>query len=306
MSAKFIRVYPPAQPMSSVVYWFPFRNDRVLMRETGHGIEPLQGDEGLIGAGLIVKRSNQDVAGSSQGVIESRFHEYEQDDLRVRSHVGERMFIGMLDGIPCVTYEAGIETLPEDIRELTLREVYGQVDEVIYSIVIYAYQMLYWQRTSNFCPVCGHIPEAEEGTWGKRCPNCGHVAYPHVTPAILALVHDDNGNMLLTHKRGWGKRFSCVAGFTEPGESLEECVQREILEELGVEVTDVSYVGSQPWPFPHQLMVGYTARYVGGDIHIQEQELDDARWFSVKEPPEMPPSMSLAHTIIQTWIEKNM
>ena len=277
MPARFMRVYPPAQLTSSIAYWFPFRNDKVLMRETEQGIVPLQGDEDI-----------QSLIPISQG------------------HEASHMFIGTLDDIPCMTYEAKIETLPESIHELTLREVYGQVDEIFYGIVMYAYQLLYWQRTSNFCPVCGHIPEAEEGTWGKRCPNCGHVVYPHVTPAILALVHDDNGNMLLTHKRGWGKRFSCVAGFTEPGESLEECVQREIYEELGVEVTDVTYVGSQPWPFPHQLMVGYTARYVGGDIRIQEQELDDARWFSVKEPPEeMPPPMSLAHTIIKTWMEKN-
>ena len=276
MSARFIRVYPPAQPTSSVAYCFPFHNDRVLVRETEQGVALLQGDEEI-----------QRLIPVSHG------------------HESSRMFIGILDDIPCMTYEGSIETLPEGIRELTLREVYGQVDDVVFSIAVYAYQLLYWQRTSNFCPVCGHVPEAEEGTWGKHCPNCGHVAYPHVTPAILALVHDDDGNMLLTHKRGWGKRYSCVAGFTEPGESLEECVQREVLEELGVEVTDVTYVGSQPWPFPHQLMVGFTARYVDGTLHIQEQELDDARWFSVKQPPEMPPSMSLAHTMIQRWIEKH-
>ena len=276
MPARFIRAYPPAQLTSSVAYWFPFHNDKVLMRETEQRIGLLQGDEDV------------------QHLIPL-----------MPEHETSRMFIGVLDETPCMTYEARVEKLPDDIRELSLREVYGQVDEIVYGIVMYAYQLLYWQRTSNFCPVCGHVPESEEGTWGKRCPNCGHVAYPHVTPAILALVHDDNGNMLLTHKRGWGKRFSCVAGFTEPGESLEECVQREIYEELGVEVSDVTYVGSQPWPFPHQLMVGYTARYVRGDIRIQEQELDDARWFSVKNPPEMPPPMSLAHTIIQTWMKKH-
>jgi NAD+ diphosphatase len=201
--------------------------------------------------------------------------------------------------------ELGDESVREGTRDLSLRELYGRVDETLYGVIGYASQLLYWQRTSNFCPVCGHVPQPEQGTWGKKCPNCGHVAYPHVTPAILALVHDDDGHMLLTHKHGWGKRFSCVAGFVEPGESLEECVQREVREELGVEVADVTYTGSQSWPFPHQLMVGYTARYVGGELHIQEQELDDARWFSVENPPEMPPSVSLSYTIIHTWIENH-
>lgn len=107
---------------------------------------------------------------------------------------------------------------------------------------------------------------------------------------------------MLTHKPGWGKRFSCVAGFVEPGESLEECAQREILEEVGVEVTDVTYVGSQPWPFPHQVMVGFTARYVRGEIQLDRQELDDARWFSIDALPDMPPPLSLAHYIITSWV----
>jgi len=108
--------------------------------------------------------------------------------------------------------------------------------------------------------------------------------------------------MLLTHKPGWGKRYSCIAGFTEPGESLEECVQREVFEEVGLEVTDMRYIGSQPWPFPHQLMVGYTARYTGGTLRLQQDELDDALWFDVDNLPDMPPLMSLAHFIIKTWI----
>lgn len=280
MPARFIRAYPPAQPTSSLAYWFPFRSDKVLMHETEQGIVPLEGGEEL------------------RDLIQP-----------VQPDKTSWLYIGTLDGVPCMTVDmresSSLKGI-EDVRELSIRELYGRVDETIHVLVMYAMQLLYWQRTSNFCPVCGHVPVSEEGTWGKRCPNCGHVAYPHVTPAILALVHDDNGNMLLTHKRGWGKRFSCVAGFTEPGESLEECVKREIYEELGVEVSEITYIGSQPWPFPHQLMVGYTARYVGGEIRIQEQELDDARWFSIKEPPEMPPPMSLAHTIIKTWMEKHM
>jgi NAD+ diphosphatase len=122
-----------------------------------------------------------------------------------------------------------------------------------------------------------------------------------VTPAILVLVYDED-RMLLTHKPGWGKRYSCIAGFVEPGESLEGCVQREVHEEVGLQVTDIHYVGSQPWPFPHQLMVGYTARYAAGTLHIDQQELDDARWFRADALPEFPPPQSLAHQIIVGWL----
>ena len=111
--------------------------------------------------------------------------------------------------------------------------------------------------------------------------------------------------MLLTHKPGWGKRFSCIAGFVEPGESLEGCVKREIYEEVGMEVTDIEYIGSQPWPFPHQLMVGYIARYLRGEVRVDQLELDDARWFTVDTLPELPPPQSLARRIITTWIERH-
>jgi len=224
------------------------------------------------------------------------------EEIREILHSDTVIYLGTLEETACLTCEVSPDfSLPQGWRELTQRELFGRLADHSRGLVGYASQLLLWQRTNRFCPVCGHSTEAIGGTWGRICPNCGYNSYPPVTPAILVLVYD-GARMLLTHKPGWGKRFSCIAGFVEPGESLEECVQREVHEEVGLEVTDVTYVGSQPWPFPHQLMVGFTARYVGGTLHLDEQELDDAAWFHADALPELPPPESLAHHIIVTWL----
>ena len=118
---------------------------------------------------------------------------------------------------------------------------------------------------------------------------------------MLILVYDDAGRILLGHKPGWGARYSILAGFTEPGESLEDCVRREVREEADVSVTDLAYAGSQPWPYPHQLMIGFTARYAGGEVRADAEELDDARWFTRETLPELPSAVSLSRQMIEVW-----
>ncbi len=119
---------------------------------------------------------------------------------------------------------------------------------------------------------------------------------------MLALVHNGE-HILLSHKPGWGKRYSIFAGFVEPGESLEGCVSREVGEEAGITVTDVRYFGSQSWPFPSQLMVGFQARYVSGEPQADMQELDDVRWFHVDELPNLPPPLSLSYQLVKAWVK---
>jgi NAD+ diphosphatase len=178
--------------------------------------------------------------------------------------------------------------------------LFGQLDDFSYGLAGYAAQLLYWQRTSCFCGICGQRTESVSGDWGKRCTNCGHTTYPRVSPAVLALIHDGE-RILLVHKPGFGDMYSIIAGFVEPGESLEECVQREVYEEVGVDVSAISYVGSQPWPFPHQLMIGYTAQYAGGEICIDTTELDVAQWFHVDALPSLPGPLSLSRQMIDAW-----
>jgi len=117
---------------------------------------------------------------------------------------------------------------------------------------------------------------------------------------VLALVYNGE-HILLSHKPGWGKRYSVFAGFVEPGESLEGCVSREVAEEAGITVTDITYFGSQPWPFPSQLMVAFQARYASGEPQPDLQELDDVRWFHVDALPNLPGSLSLSYQLIKTW-----
>ncbi|MBC8078490.1 MAG: NAD(+) diphosphatase, partial [Chloroflexales bacterium] len=215
---------------------------------------------------------------------------------------GETMFLGTLDDAPVLALELPDHAaLPADMRALPLRSLYGQLDEPGYGLAGFATQMLYWRRNSGFCQRCGSPTQQVPGDWGKRCTQCGHTAYPHVTPAIIVLVHDGE-RVLLTHKAGWGPRYSIIAGFVEPGESLEECVQREVREEAGLEVGALRYVGSQTWPYPHQIMIGYLASYASGEIAIDDKELDDARWFPLDALPDLPPPLSISRQIINMWI----
>jgi NAD+ diphosphatase len=263
---RFRRLYPPALPDEGPAYWLLFSGDDLLLAEEG----PLRLLEGTT-------RRLELVEGA------------------------EPQLLGMLDDLPVMF--AALEPAgspPSGLRALGLRAVLAQADAELSALSGYAAQLLRWSRTSRFCPACAAPLEPLDG-WGKRCPACGHSLYPPVSPAAIVLIHDGADGVLLASKPGWGARYSLVAGFVEPGETLEECVTREVLEEVGVLVDEVRYVGSQPWPFPQQLMVGFTARYAGGEIAIDTSELADARWFTRDGLPELPPPFSIARQIIERW-----
>jgi NAD+ diphosphatase len=135
------------------------------------------------------------------------------------------------------------------------------------------------------------------------CPACGHLHFPRLAPAVIVLIERDR-EMLLARSPGFTPGvYSTIAGFVEPGESLEDTVHREIWEEVGVEVEDVRYFGSQPWPFPHSLMVGFVARWKSGDIRIDEKEIEDARWFTPEKlPPGLPSPMSIARRLVDDFL----
>jgi NAD+ diphosphatase len=164
-----------------------------------------------------------------------------------------------------------------------------------------ALQALWWESTSGHCPRCGGPTARIEGEWGKKCPRCGYEHYPHLHPATIVLVRDGQ-RVLLTRKAGWQpNRYALVAGFVDNGESLEACVAREIKEEVGVDVKDIRYVGSQNWPFPSQMMIGFVATYAGGDVVIDKDELEDARWFSCDALPGLPSRHSISRWIIDNF-----
>ncbi|MDD5285931.1 MAG: NAD(+) diphosphatase [Desulfuromonadaceae bacterium] len=164
-----------------------------------------------------------------------------------------------------------------------------------------AKQILHWERQSRHCSRCGAETEPIAATRGKICPSCGAEHFPHIHPCAIVLVKRGN-ELLLTRKTEWQPgRYSLVAGFLDMGESLEECAIREVREETGIEITNVRYVGSQNWPFPAQLMAGFVADYAGGEIVVDHNELEDARWFSIDSLPTLPPSRSIARWIIDNF-----
>jgi len=165
-----------------------------------------------------------------------------------------------------------------------------------------ARQVLYWERMSRHCSKCGATLKRIPRTWGKRCTGCGHEHFPHIHPCVIVLIRRGE-QFLLARKPEWPQgRYSLVAGFLDFGESLEECVEREVFEETGLKVANIRYVGSQNWPFPSQMMAGFVADYASGEITVEDDELEDAQWFSAASmPPSLPPERSIARWIIDTF-----
>ncbi len=206
--------------------------------------------------------------------------------------------LGYLDGVPCLAHASAHSTLAAETELVDLRQAYGLLPELEYAIAGFASQVLHWDRTSRFCPVCGHATEHMSGERAKRCPSCNFAQYPRVSPAIIVLIYRP-GQILLTRQPSWpANRYSLVAGFVEAGESLEECLRREVMEEVGVAVDEIRYLGSQPWPFPHQLMVGFLARHHSGDVAFDDHELEHAAWFDLDALPDLPPPLSISRRIL--------
>lgn len=210
-----------------------------------------------------------------------------------------RHYLGSLSSLDCWAVELG--EVPAGWRRLPLRAAMMGLDPALSALAGRAAQVLEWDRTHRFCGVCGTPTTVKTGERARACPACGHTAYPRLSPAIMALVWRP-GELLLARSPHFAPgRYSALAGFVEPGESLEECLHREVLEEVGVTVGDLRYYGSQSWPFPHSLMVAFTARWIDGEIVPQAGEIEDARWFPLDSLPDIPPRFSISgHLILDT------
>jgi NAD+ diphosphatase len=213
------------------------------------------------------------------------------------------LWLGTLAGIECWVASVGRDVgLPEGYQAETLVPMQGtRLPDDLLSLGGMTMQALWWESTSGHCPRCGERTERLEGEWGKRCPRCRYEHYPHLHPAVIVLVRDGD-RCLLARKAAWAPgRYALVAGFVDNGESLEGAVAREVKEEVGVDVKDIRYVGSQNWPFPSQLMVGFVATYAGGEIKVDPDELEDARWFPRGNLPDLPSRHSISRFIIDHY-----
>ena len=228
------------------------------------------------------------------------------DLLELELRATREHYLGRLAGCDCYTAE-----LPEGIKApagmdfLGLREVYDLVDEDLFWVAGRAAQVLYWDRTNQFCSQCGNPIRALSSERAKECPQCGLLHFARLSPAIIVLVERGSEVLLVRSHHYPPGRYSVVAGFVEPGETLEEAVAREVREESGLLIKDIRYFGSQPWPFPHSLMIGFTAAYGEGTICPEDPEIEDADWFTPDDLPNLPGKISIARRLIDWFVMKH-
>jgi NAD+ diphosphatase len=221
-------------------------------------------------------------------------------------------FLGMLAERPCwagdVEPPESGERDADDGSFIALRALWGRLSEVEWTVAGLAVQLVEWDRTHRFCGRCGNETGLSSAERSRRCPHCGLTAFPRLAPAIIVLIERDGPDgpeALLARGRQFPiPMYSCLAGFVEPGETLEGAVHREVREEVGVEIDEVHYVASQPWPFPHSLMLGFTARWASGHLVLDETEIADANWYRPDDLPMIPPGMSIARRLIDAWVER--
>jgi NAD+ diphosphatase len=216
-------------------------------------------------------------------------------------------FIGQYGDYDC--YCKRIDTLLELSDTLEFVELMDITkltgDSGLFILVGTANHILHWNAVNKFCGCCGTKLISKIDERAKSCPSCNNIIYPRISPAVItAVLHEDK--ILLAHNRNFRSgMYSLIAGFVEPGESLEQCVEREIREEVGIKVKNIKYFHSQPWPFPDSLMLAFTAEYEGGDILTDNCEITDAAWYRADDLPDIPSADSIAGKMIRWFRDTN-
>jgi NAD+ diphosphatase len=224
------------------------------------------------------------------------------------------LYLGRLGGTQCWAAELaeGAEA-PAGTAWTGLRALYTVLDDTHFALAGRALQLVAWDRTHQYCGRCGTPTALKPDERARVCPACKLTAYPRLAPAIMALVHrrnQDRNELLLGRSPHFPSgMYSALAGFVEPGESLEQCLEREVREEVGVRVQRIRYFASQPWPFPHSLMIAFVAEWRDGEIAPQASEIEEAKWFDVLQLPKLPSRISIARRLIdavcQELVEKS-
>lgn len=254
---------------SNPVYWFIFHQDMILLQKKGENYTIPQSIEPPVAVGQS---------------LEIHFPEEEEEAEPARA--------------------ARIQKLPEataDYLFINFRASWDLLDQTLFDKAGRASQLLYWDSQSRYCPACGQ-PTRQTSPIAKECPACRKELYPVISTAILALVRREDALLLVRANNFKGTFHSLVAGFLEAGETLEQCVAREVLEETGLTVNNITYFSNQPWPFPSGLMVGFICDYVSGEIRLQEEELNAAAFYTRENLPELPKKLSLARRMIDWWL----
>ena len=226
-------------------------------------------------------------------------------DLDAAGLRGERHFLGALDGVPCVAIALDdAAAAPEGYASSGLRAFFLKLDDAPLALAARAFQVTDFERTHRYCGRCGARTRMRDEERAAECPSCGLVAYPRVSPAMMALVTRGRELLLARSGRFASGMYSALAGFVEPGETIEDCVRREVREEVGVEIGAPVYFASQSWAFPHSLMIAFTAEYAGGEITLDDPEIEDARFFPLDALPPLPSPVSIARRLIDATVER--
>ncbi len=213
-------------------------------------------------------------------------------------HPKDALLVGTWQGLPY--HAAEIDAPPTSLGgELTpLRRIFGLAGAEAFALAGRAIQLLDWQKNHRHCGRCGTLTMRRAGEFAMECPACGLLAYPRLAPAVMVLIRRGDELLLARGPHFSPGVFSALAGFVEPGETLEQCAVREVREEVGIEIANLRYFDSQPWPFPHSLMVAFFADYAGGTLDPDPAEIEAAAWFSRAALPLLPDPISIARQLI--------
>jgi len=236
----------------------------------------------------------------------SRFQIPTRKDLEEsKIEIKESLYIGSIKDMDCYVMELrGPINPPPQMAISGIWHMFNHIDQRKFNMLLRAFHIVGWIRDEIFCTYCASRLILAWEKKCKFCTNCGKQVFPRISPAIIVLIYRDKEILLARSRMFKDELFSCIAGFVEPGETLEDAVRREIREELGIEVEEIRYFGSQPWPFPDSLMIAFTAKYKSGQLSIDSSELVEARWFNIKNLPKIPGRISIARHMIDTFFEE--
>lgn len=261
-------ILPPSAEIEQPALWFVFANGQLLVRSTDQGLELP-----LASVWPFAKWPPR-----------------------------RRLYLGALQGRPCHAAEVASAGSPPGWTFENLRELWIRLDKGLLGIAGHALQLIEWDRNHQFCGQCGTPTERRAEERARYCPACQLTAYPRLSPVVMVRVIQERRILLARAPRFAPGVYSVLAGFVEAGETLEQTIHREVAEEVGIQIHNLRYFASQSWPFPHSLMIAFTADYAGGELQVDGREILDARWFSPNEMPGLPSPMSMAWRLIQDYL----
>ena len=269
LKARFIPVFRSDESVSASSFWFIFQNEKLLIPTTENGLVS--------------------------------FCTCSPEQLGLQPVYTQ--FLGRYGSTNCFVAEIDDKSEPPStMRFRGLRSLFGTVDDDLFSLAGRAVQILHWHREHRFCGKCGTAMKNRTTELAKICPACSFVCFPRLSPAVIMSITREDQILLARGPRFPPGVYSTLAGFVEPGENLEEAVKREVREEVNVRIGNITYVASQPWPFPHSIMIGFSADYISGDIEIDNDEIEDAQWFSVGDLPILPSKITIARLLIDNFV----